>query len=84
MQSLVVVSIFDSAAQLFQKPIFAPSAQQVVRQFGDLCNDKETEYGKHPDDYEVYRIAGWQDDTAKFTVLDKPELIVRGKDLVRG
>lgn len=82
-QKFVVLAVFDSAAQAYMRPIFAPAVGTVVREFSDELNRKDAgnEMSKHPDDYVLYQLGHWDDQTGMFETAT-PAVICRGKDCV--
>lgn len=79
---LHVVSIRDRAANVFLQPMFMVSRGVANRNFSDAVNDKSNDYPyhKHPDDYDLYELGTFDDNTGEFK--GSPELLARGKDLV--
>lgn len=61
-----IVAIYDSKAEAFLKPVFVQSNGAAVRSFADAVNDPSTEFHKHPEDYTMFSIGEWTDDTALF------------------
>ena len=53
---LNVYSVYDTAAAAYTRPFFLPSDAEALRQFGDICIDREHPIGKHPEDYYLVRI----------------------------
>lgn len=76
----VVCGVFDRAAQLFGRPIFCATTAQATRSFKDEINRADSEMGRHPDDFDLFLLATFDDNTGVF--LSDSQLIVRGKDLI--
>jgi hypothetical protein len=53
---LVIVSVKDTAAQAFGRPIFVPAVPVALRSFRDEVNRKDSkdDLSRHPDDFELY------------------------------
>lgn len=60
-------SVRDSATQVYQNIFQAPTNQSAMRSFGDLALDPDTNVYKHPEDFILYRIGTWDDDTGTVT-----------------
>lgn len=60
-------SIYDSGAQAYLPPFILPRDEMAQRTFGDCCNSKEHQFGAHPEDYTLFRLGTWDDETAIFT-----------------
>ncbi len=56
-----IYSIFDTASGTYQKPIFARVDGEIVREFGNICTDKEHPCGQHPEDYSLFRLGNFND-----------------------
>ena len=80
--NLVIVSVKDSAAQAFGRPIFVPSVAVAVRSFRDEVNRKDStdDLSRHPDDFELYEV-GVFDDATGIIEVNEPRLVARAKDL---
>lgn len=56
-----IYSIFDTAAGVYQKPTFARSDGEIMREFQNICVDKEHPCGEHPEDYSLFRLGTFND-----------------------
>ncbi|UDN67749.1 nonstructural protein [robinz microvirus RP_107] len=54
-------SIFDRKAMVYHAPFFAVSDGSASRSVADLASDTNTTVGRHPGDYVLYRVGGWDD-----------------------
>lgn len=77
---LIVCSVFDGAASLFGKPIFVAAAGIAIRSFTDEVNNRDSEFGKHPGDYELYALGSFDDNTGAFS--GEAVRLVRGVDVL--
>lgn len=50
-----IYTIFDSCAQVYQRPFVAQSDGEALRSFGDIAGDKEHPIGQHPEHYSIWR-----------------------------
>jgi len=78
----IIVSVKDSAAQAFGRPIFVPSTAVAVRSFRDEINRKDSteDMAKHPEDFELYELGSFDDSNGVISVME-PRLVARAKDL---
>lgn len=77
-----IVCVRDIVADVFHPPIFSPNLGGAIRSFGDACVTK-TEgnvIGQHPDDYELYELGTWDDQSAEFTPTTPRKQIAVGKN----
>ena len=79
----VIVSVKDTAAQAFGRPVFVPSIPVALRSFRDEVNRKDSneDLARHPDDFELYELASFDDATGIIAMLSEPRLVARAKDL---
>ena len=68
---LNIYTIFDTASGAYMRPFFAQSDGQATRSFKDISLDASHEIGKHPEDYSLWRIGIFDDNTAKINPEDK-------------
>lgn len=78
---LCVVSIRDSALGAYMRPFVVPTPAMAVRGFTDEVSREGSEMGKHREDYELFQVAVFDEDTGKFDNLDSPRSLVRGSDI---
>lgn len=81
---LNVYSIYDSAAATYGRPFFLPSAGIAMRQFSDEVNRpaEDNIFYKHPNDFFLYFLGKFNDETGEFDLISRPEQIARAQDLV--
>lgn len=51
-----VFVVYDSKAEIYEKPFHMQTKGQAVRGFTDVINDKQTPLGQHPEDYTLFHI----------------------------
>lgn len=80
----VVMAMFDKAAGFYGQPFFTKSRSLGVRAFTDAINSSgEEPFAKHPDDFELYYLGEYDDQSASFSQPQFPELVCRGLDVKR-
>lgn len=75
-------SVFDSKAAVFGVPFFMPREAAAIRAFSDLSNDKSTSVGMHPEDYTLYHVGDYDDETAHVETF-KPRALVTASAVVK-
>jgi len=80
-KSIVVVK--DTAARVFGTPFVVQAVAQAVRSLRDEVNSKEatSDLARHPDDFELYEIGSFDEDTGVITPTPEPIIVCRAKDL---
>lgn len=81
---LQIVSIKDRQANAYQQPWFVHQLGQAIRAFGDEINRKDSPSNQHPDDYDLYHLGEYDDNTGALTSQeDGPQQIAIGKNFIR-
>lgn len=60
---LNVYSIYDTKANAYAQPFYSQTDGSAIRAFSDHANEKGTPANKHPDDYILFRIGTYDDET---------------------
>nr|QRQ90059.1 MAG: nonstructural protein [Microviridae sp.] len=78
-----ILAIRDRAADVFGQPIFTSSVGGAIRAFSDEINTPRegNNYNRHPEDFDLYHLGSFDDESAEFTLFKKPEQVAVGKDL---
>lgn len=58
-------TIKDTKSTAYHKPFYEVSNGIAIRTFTDLANNKDTVIGKHPEDFILYHIGEYDDETGK-------------------
>lgn len=79
---LFIVSVFDSAAQAFNRPFFVPSTGLAIRSFKDEVNRQAADNPMfaHPGDFELYLLGEFDDNTGDLTSIPAASLLGRAID----
>lgn len=56
-----VFSVYDNKAKAYLPPFIMHNDAMAVRVFGDCVNSEDHQFGKHPDDYTLFRIGVFDD-----------------------
>lgn len=78
-----VISVFDTAAQVFARPFFVTATGQAIRDFTDEINREaqDNPLFRHPDDFILYQLGEFDDETGSIRSSEIPSVLVRGKDV---
>lgn len=80
-----VLAIRDTSMARFTPPMTMPSVPYGVRSFRDEVNRNATDnnMNRHPEDFELWHIADWNEETAQYSAPTSGELrcVARAKDL---
>ena len=62
-----VYSIYDGAVKAFMRPFMGMSHGDAIRAFKDLASDAQHPVGKHPEDYSLFHVGHFDDQTGLLT-----------------
>jgi len=68
-------SIFDEKAKAYLPPFILHQTAMAIRSFSDACKDPEHRFHLHPEDYCLYQIGIFDDETATISELKKTAII---------
>ena len=74
-------TIYDVASGVYMRPFFSQADGQAIRGFKDIATDADHEIGKHPEDYTLFRIGSFNDNTGKMDG-EAPEKLATALELV--
>lgn len=78
----IILGVYDSAVGSYIKPFFVPKVGAGSRAFQDEVNREGSDFGKHPDDFILYELGFFNDETGKFESHPDPRPVLRGKDCI--
>ncbi|WNK15063.1 MAG: nonstructural protein [Microvirus sp.] len=64
---LGVFTVFDSKSLTYYQPFYMASVGAAVRAFADSVNEKGHAFNLHPEDYTLFQVADYDDNTAIFS-----------------
>lgn len=84
MTKLAVCAVFDSALAAYGRPLFVPAVGAAIRSFTDEANSKDGQaaIALHPEDYTLWQLAFFDDETGEFITDGVKRSLARGKDVV--
>jgi len=56
-------TVYDSAARRYLEPFFAETVEVAIRMFRTLCNRPEHQFAKFPEDYALFHIGSFSQET---------------------
>jgi hypothetical protein len=78
-----ICTVKDRAADAYGRPMFVPSTGVAIRSFSDEINrnSADNQLYNHPDDFDLYELGQFDDNTGLFTLHDQPKLLSLGKQV---
>jgi len=58
-----IYSVFDKKTAVFCSPFVSHNDLTAIRDFTSACRDPASVISKFPEDYELYHVGDWDDDT---------------------
>lgn len=78
-----VFGVRDAKALAFLQPFFSASTGAAVRAFADAVNeDSKSPLAKHPEDYILYELASFDDNTGEFIPCEVLKMLGCASDFV--
>ena len=68
-------TIYDTASATYLRPFFTNADGQAMRSFKDIATDADHDIGKHPEDYTLFRIGTFDDNTGKLATEQLSKLL---------
>jgi hypothetical protein len=77
----IICTVYDRASELYGRPMFVPSIGAAIRSFTDEVNrnNADNQLFNHPDDFDLYELGEYDDQTSRITTLDLPKVLILGK-----
>lgn len=69
---LNVYSVYDSKVKAYMQPFMAQTNGQALRMFEDTVRDEKTVLHMHPEDYTLFALATYDDQTGTYENLQTP------------
>lgn len=76
-------TIRDSKAETYGLPFFQATHGMAERSFRELVNDPQSKVNKFPEDFDLYYIGEYDDQTGKFEALETPEHQLKAVNIVQ-
>lgn len=79
----VMLAVRDSAVRAFNRPIFVPTLEVGIRSFYDEAkrNEPDNQMSKHPEDFELWYLGEYDDETGIVDDQNSIRLVARAKDI---
>ncbi len=78
---MIMLTIRDSAAEVYARPFFARAPGEAIRSFSDLVNEQDHPIGEHPDHYTLFQIGSFDEQTGSVEA-HEPRSLGNGMDYV--
>jgi hypothetical protein len=76
-------TIHDQKAGIFHPPYVKQSHGEAERDFTTAVNDDRTNLNRYPEDFNLYYVGTWDDNTGKAELLDSPQHIIKAIQCIK-
>lgn len=70
---LKMYAVYDSKVETYAQPFFLPTNGAAIRSWIGAVNDETTMFAKHPEDYTLFELGEYDDETGKTENLHTPK-----------
>lgn len=77
-----IYAVRDEISGLFNQLLLFPCDASALRAFRDALGSNGTIFAAHPEDYSLYRLGSYRDNTGVITPEAFPELVITGRAIV--
>lgn len=74
---LKMFTIRDSKAEVYNTPFFQKTHGEAERSFRQLVTDEKSMPGKYPEDFDLYYVGDFDDQSGKLKALDTPQHMLK-------
>lgn len=76
-------SIRDSKGEVFNPPFYKHTHGEAERDFTSLVRDEKSMVSKYPEDFDLYHVGTYDDQTGVFKSLETPLHIIKAVNLAQ-
>lgn len=80
---MIMIAIYDSAAQVYSTPVFVQSRGVALRSFQDLVNNKDNQYNAHPEHFSLFMLGDYDESSGLVSPSKSPLLIANAWEIVK-
>lgn len=73
MAKVSVYAVYDSKVKYFHQPMFMRNKGEALRSWENVANEKDHAISRHPEDFILFELGEYDDQTAQITMLKTPE-----------
>lgn len=79
---LKAFTIRDTKGEVYNTPFFQKTHGEAERSFKSLLHDNQSMVAKYPEDYDLYYIGEYDDQSGQLLGLDTPQHIVKAVQIM--
>ena len=70
---LKIYSIRDAKSEVYNTPFYQKTHGEALRSFMEVSTDKQSQVSKYPEDFDLYHLGEYDDNTGQTSPLDTPQ-----------
>lgn len=78
-----VFSVWDASAGTYSPPFYQPTIGSAIRSFGDAVATSDSQLSRHSNDFSLFELGSYDDNTGKFVCLDQPNKLAVATEFVK-
>lgn len=78
---LKVFTVRDAKVEAYMQPFFARAKGEALRSFMDTVSKPDHQFSEHPEDFSLYYLGEYDENTGALLPLTEPELMGKAIDL---
>lgn len=78
----LLFTVYDSKVGAYLAPFVMRTKAEAMRVFGDTANDPSSGFYKHPEDYTLFCIGGFDETTGNVVPIEAHEALAKAIDLI--
>lgn len=79
MQKLLC-TVLDSKSAIYSAPFSSINRQTAMRDFAHAAQEPNSQMAKFPEDFRLYALGSFDDNTGQITMFDSPEYLIAALD----
>lgn len=77
-----IYSIHDNKANAYLPPFYLHNKNMAIRSFSDCVNEQDHPFNKHPEDYSLWELGEFHDDTGEIIYHTPHKALGTGMDFL--
>lgn len=78
-----ITTVYDSKAKFYGRPLPTRTTEEAIRNFATIVNDPHSPYYPAPEDFTLFEMGTFDDETAKLELHENLIPISNGAELVQ-
>lgn len=78
---LKIYSIWDQKGEIFNTPFYQRTHGEAERSFKQVVNDEKSNLCRYPEDYDLYYLGEYDDQTGKMMPKETPQHMIKATQL---